>query len=93
LTMAIQFLITFSSFLLENKNFVTFKMFEDGSGYGSTINGRRTHFHITVVTDQHHAIEFHLGSFFSLEALNIDATVFFNLELLPGYFYNCVHFL
>ena len=92
MTVAIQFLITFSSFFLENKNFVTFEVFENGSGYGSTVNGRRTHFYITVVSDQHHAVEFHLGSFFSLKALNIDSAVFFNLELLPGYFYDCVHF-
>ena len=47
--MSIQFLITFSSFLLENENFVTFQVLENGSGHAGTGNGRRTHFDITVI--------------------------------------------
>ena len=49
MTMTIHFLITFSSFLLENKNFVTFQVLENGSGYSGTGNGRSTHFDITVI--------------------------------------------
>ena len=50
--MAVQLLITFSSFFLENKNFVTFEVFENGSGNSCTGNGGRTNFYGTVIVNQ-----------------------------------------
>ena len=51
LAMPIQRLVTFSSFLLENKYFVAFEMFEDGGGDFCTCNGGGTHFNGTVVVN------------------------------------------
>ena len=51
--MSVQFLITFSSFLLENKNFVTLEVFENGSGNGSTVNGGGTNFYRTNQFEPH----------------------------------------
>ncbi len=90
--MTIQFLKTFSSSFLENEDFVAFEVFEHRCGNRSTGNGRRTNFDVAVIFNQQYAVKLHLRTLFSLKALNIDLAVFFNLELLPGYLYNCIHY-
>lgn len=47
--MTIQFLETFSSFFLENEDFIAFEMFEYRCSYASTRNGRNTNFDVAVI--------------------------------------------
>lgn len=70
LTMTVQFLITFSSFLFENKNFIAFDMRENFGNHLCTLDYRRTHSNLAVVVDEHHFFEFHFTAFVGLESVN-----------------------
>ena len=65
MTVTVHFLITFSSFLLENKNFFTFEVIQYGGGHFGTFNGGSSNFYIATVFYKHDAVELNLRPFFS----------------------------
>ena len=95
LTVTVQLAMTFSSFLVENENFVTFYQ----AGYNlanhfCTFYSRNTYSDCTVFVYQKNLVKFYCRTVFSiLDVVYKQLFASFCFKLLTVDFYNCVHFL
>lgn len=93
LAVAVLNLIAFSSLLLEDDDLVVFKVTKNFCFDLSTFNHRCAHFNLTVVVYKQDFIEAQRRTFVVFKTVNIELTIFFNLELLTCNFYDCVHLI
>lgn len=95
LTVTVQFAISFSSFLVENKNLVTF--YQTGNNFANYLcafYSRSTYSDVAVFVYQKNFLEFYCCTGFSvLHVVYKQFLASFCFELLAVDFYNCVHFL
>jgi hypothetical protein len=64
---------------------------QDFTCHFCTFYSRGANAYLSTVVNQKNAIEFHFGTLFALETVNVHALIFRNFELLPCYLYDCVH--
>ncbi len=93
LAVAVLNFVAFSPFLFEDDYFIVFKVTENFRFYLSTFYHRCAHFNLTVVVHKQDFIEAQRRTFFAFKTVNIELTIFFNLELLTCNFYDCVHLI
>ena len=91
LTVAVESLITFSSFLLENKNLVCSQMLDNLSIYLGTFEDGGAYPCAAVIVDQQHLVEADSAVDIAIQAVAEDFISLAHFELLPCYFYDCVH--
>ncbi len=91
LTVAVQSLITFAAFLLENKNFVIFQVAKNFSFYRGTFYNRCAYQNLTVVVYQQDFVEAHRGIYVLVKTVYVELPTFLSLKLLACDFYYYVH--
>ncbi len=91
--MAIQHLVTFATFFLENKNFVVPKVAKNFNFYGGTFYNRCAYQNLTVVVYQQDFVEAHRGIYILVETVYVELPTFLSLKLLACDFYYYVHSL
>ena len=91
--MTVQFLITFTTFFLENKNFVVFQVTKNFNFYRGTFYNRCAYQNLTVVVYQQDFVEAHRGFYFLVETVYVELPTFLSLKLLACDFYYYVHSL
>src|SRR4051812_30026713 len=87
-TMAQFFTETFSALLLVGDHLVTFNLVQDFSLY---LNANIAELQVAVVVGEDHIGKFYFVTGFAPYVGNIQSLVFFDLELLAGYFNYCEH--
>lgn len=91
--MAVKFLITFTTFFLENENFVCFaSIVKNSSLYNGIFNIRSTKSNSSVIVNEKYFCELYRSIFSVREAVAEDFLSGFNFELLAGNVNDCVHF-
>jgi len=93
LTVTIQFAITFTTFLVEDKDFVAAALvIEHFANHFSALNVGSAHFYFTLVVQQQHVLKLNGCAFLEL-VHTIDEQFLASLysKLLAFHFYNCVH--
>ena len=91
--MAIQHLVTFATFFLEDKNFVVPKVAKNFNFYGGTFYNRCAYQNLTVVVYQQDFVEAHRGIYILVETVYVELPTFLSLKLLACDFYYYVHSL
>ena len=91
LTMTVQFLVTFSAFLFEDKNFVVFQMSEYFNRDLRTSNNRGSDGNFTTIIHQHYLVEIYIFTFFCFQTVNVERLIVLYFVLLSGDFNYCVH--
>jgi len=90
---AIQHLVTFTTFFLEDKNFVVPKVAKNFNFYGGTFYNRCAYQNLTVVVYQQDFVEAHRGIYILVETVYVELPTFLSLKLLACDFYYYVHSL
>ena len=93
LTVTVQFLIAFTTFFLENKNFVVAQVAKNFSFYRGTFYNRCAYQNLTVVFYQQDFVEAHRGFYILVETVYVELPTFLSLKLLACDFYYYVHSL
>ena len=90
--MSSQLLVSFTTFLLENQNFLSSaSIIEDSSlDYGS-LNIRGTYLDSSVRIYKQNLIKLNGSTFVSRKAVDKDLHTSFNFKLVSGNIYDCVH--
>ena len=91
LTVTVQFLVTFTTFLLENKNLVVPQVTKNFCFYRGTFYNRCAYQNLTVVVYQQDFVEAHRGFHILVETVYVELPTFLSLKLLACDFYYYVH--
>ena len=89
--MTVQFLITFATTFLENKNLVIFQVAKNFCFYRGTFYNRCAYQNLTVVFYQQDFVEAHRGIYILVETVYVELPTFLSLKLLACDFYYYVH--
>ncbi len=90
--MTSQFLVSFTTFFLENQNFLTSAgIVENGSLHYCTLYVWSAYLDSPVCIYQKHFVELDCSAFLRCKAVDENFHTSFNLELVSCNIYNCVH--
>ena len=79
---------TFAALLLISNHFIALHMIKD---LCLDFNTAVAEGQVAIRISHNNVREFHFGAGFTTDFGNVQCLVFFNLELLAGYFYDCEH--
>ena len=89
--MAVAFLVSRATLLLEDQDFVVLEVLQDLALYRGAFYYRCTYFDLTVVVCEQDFVETYGRVFFALKTVNIKFPTFFSLKLLTCNLYYNVH--
>ena len=92
LTMSVQFLVSFTTFLLENQNFLSSaSVIKDSSLHNSTLYIRGSDFDCPVSIYKKHFVKLDSSTFLSRKTVDKDLHSSLNFKLMACNIHNCVH--